>query len=257
MPTTASIVEKILYLSLYDARYQQIPEQDKLTIYQIICDEFNNFSQIEGKNLSTSYTKLYTNVSSGYGYSIIDTTLGNTVSGNWSMESVTFNFANINYPLTYVDNEDFQSKITLINVPAFPSLWTWYMPTQSIWVYPMPVVQGTFITLGRPLLPTISVTYDPDDNLYIFSPTDIDFSVENNFLEYAKYYTAQQVCIYFNAVFSEQKERRLEGLKKELINNKEANFTMKTLPAQLTIGNPKRKFIFPYFYYLSGGGQNV
>jgi hypothetical protein len=256
VPTTQSIVEKILYLSLYDARYQQIPEQDKLTIYQIICDELNQFSQIEGKNLTTSYTKSYTNaVNSGTGYSIIDTTVGNTVPGNWTIENVTFNFANINYPLTYTDNENFQSQIALINVPSFPSIWTWYLPTQSIWVYPIPVVQGTFFTLGRPLLPTISVTYDPEDNLYIFDPTDIDLPVENNFFKYATYYTAQQVCEYFNSVFSEQKEKTLEKLKRQLLNNKEANFVMKTLPSELTMGNSKSDPSFPYFYYLSGGGN--
>jgi len=251
--TTQSIVEKIIYLSLYDPRYNQIPEQDKLVIYQTVCDEFNSFTQIEGKNLTTSYSNAYTISSTSNGYGVIDTTLGGTVPGNWTIENVTFNFVNINYPLTYLDNEEFQSNVAITNVPGYPNIWTWYLPTQSIWVYPMPVVSGQFIVLGRPLLPTISVTYDSGSNTYTFSPTTIDFPVENNFLEYAKFYTAQQVCFYFNAVFSEQKEKKLESLKKKLINNRQANFAFKTLPAQLTVGSSKNKLVFPYFYYMSGG----
>ena len=33
------------------------------------------------------------------------------------------------------------------------------------------------------------------------------------------------------------------------------NFSMNTLPAELTVGTPKKGLTFPYFYYMSGGGR--
>lgn len=249
MLPTSQFVQKVLSLSLFDPVYQDIPEQLKSAYYTEVCNEFNIAIQIVGKNLVSGYFRTFTNYTTNEGYAVIDTTLGDTVDGGWTVSTVTFQFNIQNYPLKWKDNDDFMRSMPLLTIPGYPSTWTWHVPTQSIWIYPIPVVGGTFRTLIRPLLPSLSVSSGPT---YVFTPSTIDFPTENNFLDYLTFYLAERMCINHNAPFSSEKQNKLKELGAQLVGNKQLNCKLNTLAVQCT--QVRECAPFPYFYYLSGGG---
>lgn len=251
---TQTLVEDILYLSLYDRKYLEIPEQDKPVVYPLVCNAFNRFIQREGVNLTASKIYKYSNYAVQNGYAAIDTTLGGTTPGQWNVNSVTFQFAQLNYPLAYKDNESFLNSISLIGVPSYPEIWSWYLPTQTIMVYPIPVVSGVFSTLSRPLMPNISVA--AIGNVYTFTPATLDFDFEANFLDFLEYSIARTICVESNAPFTAQKEAELKRLENKLLNNRQpGNILLNKGASELTLKTRPQNNSYPWFYYMSGGGR--
>jgi len=249
---TGDIVENIARLSLWNSQYNVIPTNQQLAIYQDICNQINMFEQIEGKNLNYNYTvNYYTGVTGANGYSIIDTTNGGTTTGNWTATSVTFQWSTASMPLSMVSTSAFMNQISVTNINAYPSCWTWYVPLQQIWVYPPPCVPGTFVVLGKPLFPQITVvgTSAP----FTFNPSTFSFATELNYINYMTYYVAKQVCLINNAAWTQEKEAALQSMRASLIQNKVPDLTQNALPPLLTAGKLQKSNPFPWFYYLSGG----
>lgn len=244
---TSDVVANIMYLSLYDRKTAQIPEQDKLVTYQLICNEINDFAQVEGKNLTSGSIVSYSSYAVTDGY----ITIATGSPGVWAAGSLNFEYSSISAPLTYVENEEFLNIPRVTNAVGIPQMWTWYAPTQSILVYPIPAMPGVFNGLMRAMLPTVSVTFVTPN--YIFTPVTLPLTLEANFTKYMTYFVAQEICVQSNSPFSAEKERRLAFYKKSLTGNKQPNGSLRAMPAGMTLGNSKKTLPFPYMYYLSGG----
>ncbi len=213
---TANLVDDIRFLSIDDRKQPYLANEDKLVLYRQICEEMNIFAQVSGTELITGYQQSFTSYTSQNGYAIISTPF-------WAVSNVTFIWNNtINKYLTHQDNETFFNNIKYTALVGIPQCWTFYLPTQSIYIYPVPSISGTFVALGSPQIPEISVSFDGTN--FTFTPSTLDLPVELNFVKYMKYSVAQAICAAFNVSFGEERERALNVLHKTLRSNNRATF---------------------------------
>jgi hypothetical protein len=167
-------------------------------------------------------------------------------------ETLFVSVSNVNYvlntvqtPLMRMDLTRFNDNQTILGLVGVPQYYYFDELKQTIMVYPNPSnPQYSFTVWGR----------ESQEGLTTFSVLPLNMPpFQINFLIYK---LAHRCCARFGTYWSDDKDKILMRLERNLMIKRDLDFTPRR---NIVMGRPGTQGIpgFPYFFWASGGGQGL